>query len=573
MINGLFLTGTLLLVISVLFSQLSSRLGVPILVLFLCVGMLAGQDGPGGIKFDSYSTTYLVSNLALAIILLDGGLRTRISSFRLAFWPAFSLATFGVFCTTFLTGLLATWLFNLTLLQGLLLGAIVGSTDAAAVFSLLKGRSINERVGATLEIESGTNDPMAVFLTITLIAVLADPSAVLSVGFVSLSFVMQFGIGIALGLGGGWLSLQIINRIQLPEGMYPILVSGLGVGLFALSNTLGGSGILTIYLFGLLLGNLPTRSKHSILNVMDGLTWFSQIIMFVVLGLLVNPKDLLDIALPALALAFGMIVFARPIAVWLSLLPFGKFRPREKWFLSWVGLRGAVPIILAVFPLMAGLPNAQMYFNIAFFVVMVSLIVQGVSLTKAAKLAKVELPPQPAPVARAGIEIFPTSNWELYVYRLEAEKWCIGEPLSKLAMPEGTRIAALFRQRTLLHPSGSTVLQAGDTLCVLGREENLEPLSQLFSTAPLAETQTRFFGDFFFAAEVSLSDVCQHYGIDVPVEYATFTLKQLVAEQLPHQVVLGDSFDWQGLRFVISKVENYEVTQLGLCLPDSQEPE
>lgn len=571
MINGLFLTGALLLVISVLFSQLSSRLGVPILLMFLFVGMMAGQDGPGGIEFDSYSTTYLVSNLALAIILLDGGLRTRVASFKVAFWPSFSLATVGVFCTTLFTGLLATWLFDLSLLQGLLLGAIVGSTDAAAVFSLLKGRSINERVGATLEIESGTNDPMAVFLTVTLIAILANPDVSLGMDFVALSFALQFGIGIALGLGGGWLALQVINRISLPEGLYPILVTGFGVGLFALSNTFGGSGILSIYLFGLLLGNLPTRSRHSILNVMDGLTWFSQIIMFVVLGLLVNPKDLTEIALPALALAFGMILFARPLAVWLSLLPFRKYQSRERWFLSWVGLRGAVPIILAVFPLMAGLPNAQTYFNIAFFVVMVSLVVQGASLTRAAKIAKVELPPQPEPVSRAGVEIFPTSDWELYVYRLEAEKWCIGEPLRKLAMPTGTRIAALFRKQTLLHPSGSTVLEAGDTLCVLGREANLPQLSELFSTAPLAEEQSRFFGDFFFNVDVLLKDIACIYGVVLPEGYQVKTLKELAAEHLAEQAVLGDHFEWQGLQFVVSQVNDYQVTQLGLCLPESNE--
>lgn len=570
-INGLFLTGAVLLVISVLFSQLSSRLGVPILLMFLFVGMLAGEDGLGQIEFDNYSATYLVSNLALAIILLDGGLRTRVASFKLAFWPSLSLATVGVFITTLLTGLLATWLFNLTFLQGLLVGAIVGSTDAAAVFSLLKGRAINERVGATLEIESGTNDPMAVFLTVTLIAILASTGEQLGVGFVALSFVLQFGIGIALGLGGGWLALQLINRIQLPEGLYPILVAGLGISLFALSNTLGGSGILSIYLFGLLLGNMPTRSRHSILNVMDGLTWLSQIVMFVFLGLLVTPHELSIVALPALALAFGMILFARPIAVWLSLLPFRQYNKRERGFLSWVGLRGAVPIILAVFPLMAGLDNAQLYFNIAFFVVMVSLVVQGASLTYAAKLAEVELPPLPEPVSRAGVEIFPTSDWELYVYRLKAEKWCIGEPLRKLAMPEGTRIAALFRNRTLLHPSGSTVLEEGDTLCVLGQEKALPELSELFSTAPESDVQPRFFGDFFFALDVKLLDVAAHYGLTLPDEYQQATLQQLVDENLSEKVVLGDHFRWQGVEFVVSEVEDYRALQLGLCLPDEDE--
>ena len=566
-INSFFLIGALLTAVSVLLSPMSSRLGIPILLIFLAVGILAGEDGLGGIQFDDYSTSYLVSNLALAIILLDGGMRTRVASFRVALWPALSLATFGVAITTSITGMMAAWLFDLHWLQGLLVGAIVGSTDAAAVFSLLKGRSLNERVGATLEIESGSNDPMAVFLTVTLIAILANVDSELSFSFMLISFIKQFGLGICLGLGGGWMLWKLVNLSKLADGLYSILVLSGGLIIYAASNKLGGSGILSIYLVGLFLGNKPTRGRHAILNVLDGMTWVSQIGMFLVLGLLLTPSDLVDIMIPGFALAFGMILFVRPVAVWISLLPFKSFSSRDRWFISWVGLRGAVPIILAVFPMMAGLPGAQLYFNLAFFVVLVSLLVQGASLTTAARLAKVELPPKPLPVSRSGVEIYPSSEWEVFVYRLSESKWCIGEPLKRLAMPDGTRIAAVFRDDTLLHPSGSTRLEAGDILCVLGQEKSLEALSNLFSQAPENKEVQRFFGDFFIETDVKLADLAPIYGLSLDNLADDMTVADLVVSQLGANPVLGDQFHWQSLHWVVAGLYEGKVTNVGIRLP------
>lgn len=564
-LNLWFLVVGALLCISVLGSVISARIGMPLLLVFLAIGMLAGEDGLGGLSFSSFEAAYVIGNLALAIILLDGGMRTRMATFRVALRPAMVLATFGVVITSGLTGLLAMYIFNLSLLEGMLIGAIVGSTDAAAVFSMLSGKGVNlnERVSSTLEIESGTNDPMAIFLTITLITLLTQETPSLaSAGFM---FIQQFGIGAPLGVFGGLLFAQILKRVQLSTGFYPLLIAGAGLVLFATTNLIGGSGFLAVYLAGLMLGNSRTAKMQYILPVHDGFAWLSQIGLFLILGLLVTPHVMLETAIPATLLSIGMILIIRPFAVLVCIKPFFNFNWRELTFMSWVGLRGAVPIVLAIFPVIGNVENSNLYFNIAFFVVLMSLLVQGTSLPWMARWLKVEIPPDFEPISRSLLGVYGEDDYESFVYSIRGGGLDNVE-IRRLRFPSGARIGALFRNNQLIHPTGSTHLHEGDIICVIGRESDLPILSKMFNAETGADKEkTRsFFGDFTLSGAAPLQEVAEIYGLAISPDQADLTLGESLIRRLGGQAVIGDQIEWHGIKWTVVSLDGEKIEQVGL---------
>ncbi|WP_275287685.1 potassium/proton antiporter [Halomonas elongata] len=564
-INTLFLLSGFLIALSILASRLSTLAGVPLLLIFLGLGMLAGEEGILGIQFDDYALAFLIGHLALAMILLDGGLRTRLKTFRVGFRPALSLATLGVFLTSALVGGIAMLVFDLTPVQGLLVGAIVGSTDAAAVFSMLGGRGINlnERVSATLEIESGTNDPMAIFLTLMLVEVLVgDIGGVWETG---LFFIQQFGLGIVIGIGAGWLSGRLLSWLDLAPGLYSLLALALGFCVFGLTSALGGSGFLAIYLTGLMIGNRPGRHLNFILPVHDGLAWLSQIGLFLVLGLLVTPSEMLEYALPASLVALALIFVARPLAVLVAIKPFFRFRWREVIFIAWVGLRGAVPIVLAIFPVIGGVENASLYFNVAFAVVLLSLLIQGGTLPWVARRTRVLLPPMIAPNRRGPLGIQADNDFEMFVYVVENSD-LEDVPIRLLRFPSGALIASLFRDGVMLHPKGSTRLCRGDLLCVIGRTDDLPALNKLFNGDATLKREKAFFGTFTFSGDVRMGDLAEAYGLTLSPGEQEMTLEEFLSLRVGGHPVVGDDVDWHGIHWVVSEMDGNRVTRVGLRL-------
>ncbi|GAB5471580.1 MAG: potassium/proton antiporter [Rhodospirillales bacterium] len=563
LVNIVILIGAGLLVLSAFTSLLSRRLGVPILLVFLAIGLLVGIDGPGGIDFDNAPLAYFVGSLAMAIILFDAGFETRWRTWKLAAGPGLVLATLGVLLTAGLVGAAAVYLLQVDWVTGLLLGAIVASTDAAAVFLLLRMSKVRlrERVKATLEIESGSNDPVAIFLALGLVPLVGTPNVDDLVNF-AIAFAQQFSIGGVGGLLAGWAILKLMARLELEEGLAPLVVIGLAVAIFGALNLLGGSGFLGVYVAGLVVGNGKLRGRVEVQRFQAGMTWLCQIALFLTLGLLATPSGFLNVALPALAIAAVLMFVARPLAVWIGLAPFG-FSRREMTFVSWVGLRGAVSILLAIVPLLSGHAQGDLLFNTAFIVVLVSLLFQGWTVRPLARALKLTIPPEIGPLERVELTLPGEAQMEVVAYRVAADS----PAASGRTLPRFARPALLLRDGAVIEPPGDAALQPGDRAYLFAALDQLPLLDKLFAgSTPIDPEDRLFYGDFQIHGDIAVADLVSFYGIAIPLSEREGHLANLFAARFGTMLEAGDRLRIGPLELVAVTVEEGRAQSIGLLL-------
>ncbi|WP_088006124.1 potassium/proton antiporter [Indiicoccus explosivorum] len=479
-INGILLFGGLFLLIGVFMTTVSARFGVPSLVLFLIVGMVLGSDISGLIYFTDAEAAQLVGIFALVVILFEGGLQSKWRIIRPVMGTSLVLATLGVILTTAIVAIASFYVLDISWLEAFLLGSIVGSTDAAAVFSVLTGQNISSRLSATLEAESGTNDPMAMFLTIAFIQLIQIPDA----SFLNLigAFFVQMGVGILVGVVLGWFASYTINKIRLDaSGLYAVLAAGFAVFIYSVTAVLGGSGLLAVYLAALVIGTRDLTHSHSIISFHEGLAWLMQIIMFVILGLLVFPSELANWELiwKGLVLSFVLLFIARPIAVFVSML-FFDYSLKERLFVSWAGLRGAVPIVLATFPMLAGLENGFLFFNIVFFIVLTSALFQGSTIPYAARKLELVGPEMPQRIHTLELISMGSANAEMMEIAIAESSPFAGQQVQAIGLPDQTLISAIIRSGRLVMPAGPTKLKAGDVLYVLTEKKQVPNVRMVF---------------------------------------------------------------------------------------------
>ncbi len=563
------LLGALLVLAGIMSSLVALRFGAPLLLAFLGVGLLAGEGGPGGIKFDDVQAAYLVGSVALGLILFDGGLRTRFSTIRSVLAPAGALATVGVLVTAALTAPMAWLTLGLKPLEALLVGGVIASTDAAAVFFLLhaQGLRLRQRVNATLEVESATNDPFAIILTIVLVEILMVGDKTWSA--IILLLLREAILGAIIGLLGGRAMVLVLNRLDLPQGLHAPFIAAGALVTFGLAQSLHGSGFLAVYLAGLVVGNRATRARSTLIAFLDAATWLAQIAMFVLLGLLAWPSLLLQHALPALAIAAMLMVVARPAAVFLCLAPF-HFSVREKAFISWVGLRGAVGIFLASIPLLVRLDKAQLYFDVGFVVVAVSLLVQGWTIPYAARRLRIVVARDVVSAHRVELDLPGQLSQELVGYRV-----AVGSPYLRHGItPTWAKLTLVVREERVLTPEEAGSAREGDHLYFLAPPERAQTLDRFFvDTPPSMLPDPRLLGDFFVSSEATLGALAEIYNLPVETEQASTTLSDYFLEQLGRAPRQGDKVRLGDVVLQAHTISESRLVTVGIQLEESETTE
>jgi len=560
------LVSTALVLLAAFSSLLAFRFGAPLLLLFLMIGLAAGVDGLG-IEFSNNYLAYILGSIALAIILFDSGFGTPMQAFRLAAVPSLALASVGVLITASLFAVAAMWLLNFTWLEGLLLGSIVASTDAAAVFFLLRigGINIRDKVRSTLEVESGTNDPMAIFLTIALVEVLASGEryAGINIGMLAM-FVQQMGLGVILGLLGGMMIVLIVSKLDTERGLTPIFVLALALLVFSFTGAVGGSGFLAVYVAGIYAGNRKMQAISTIKRFQDGMTWLAQIIMFLVLGLLATPSQFPVIIVPAILLALFLIFVARPLAVWLSLLPF-DYTQQEIGFVAWVGLRGAVSILLAIMPILGGLENGQIYFNTAFIIVLVSLLAQGWTIKPVAKKLGLIIPPRIGAVDKVEVDLPGAANHELLSYRVIKDSPVLrGERIPRWATP-----SLVIRDGKSMRYQYAGRLRENDLVYLFIVPSYSRLLDRLFaSRAPVDDDDAEFFGAFALAPARPAADLDAAYGPGLLNESEKgLTIGELMRQRLGGKADYADRVRLGSIILIVRDLDEHDhISSVGMSL-------
>jgi cell volume regulation protein A len=568
------LVATALVLAAAFSSLIAFRFGAPLLLLFLAIGLVTGEDGLG-IQFGNAPLAYFVGSLALAVILFDSGFGTPLKVLRQAALPAASLATAGVAITTLIFGAAAHYVTELSWLESFLLGAAVASTDAAAVFFLLRAGnlSIRDRVRSTLEIESGSNDPIAIFLTITLVEVIAigtDPSAEVLLLDIVIGFFTHMALGAAVGVFGGMAIARLVDRLNLDQGLLPIFVLTLSLLVFAGAGAIGGSGFLAVYLAGLVAGNSQIRATNTLKRFQDGMSWLAQIIMFLVLGLFATPSQFPSILVPALLLGLFLIFVARPIAVSLCLLPF-RFPRSETAFISWVGLRGAVSILLALTPLIGGLPNGRMIFNIAFIVVLVSLVVQGWTVGPLARRLGLTVPARLGPLDKVELELPGSAHHELLAYTVVP-----GSPVARgQRIPRWARPSLVVRDGRSMRFQDTGRLVAGDHVYIFVPDRYPRLLDRLFASPVEVDPEDKdFFGAFAVDPARPASELDDAYGVGLTDEERKMTIGTLVTERLGGEAEYADRVMIGPIELIVRDVdEKGRIASLGLSIDPAPRPQ